>query len=196
MRGFRRRLIAGIVATLCATFGLVASAGTASSAPTRAKTPMVKLSPADEQAMQALIDAHLKKSDKSVGGKQISINQIAYDDGKTILTFPLPGERQARAIDEPITPLGTANCSYYYACLYDGTWFDGARLSRSKCERVYLPYYNFGYITSSIHNNQTAGTQTVILNTYPQVLNANLAPSRVNDVGVGAANQAVYWQVC
>lgn len=193
IRNHRKSFVGTIALAMLAVVGLVASAGTMSGTPTETRTAVTQLNAADRQAMQARVDDVLRKS---VGGKRISINQIAFEGGEVILTLPLPGERQARAVDEPVVPLGTANCSYEYACLYDGTWFDGARLSLRPCGRVYLPNYGFGNIASSIHNNQTGGTQTYIMNSSLQILNANLAPSRVNDVGIGAANKAVYWQVC
>jgi hypothetical protein len=192
MHGFRRKLIAAGAAMLLSTLGLATSAG-ASSAPSAAKVPVVKLSAADQQALQAKVDAFLNSS---VGGRQTGPNTIEFDGGKVILTVPLPGERQARAINEPIGTLGTANCSYLWACLYDGTNFDGARLALTNCGLYALSGYGFANITSSIHNNQSSGTQTYILNSSSQILNANLAPSRVNDVGVGGANRAVYWRVC
>ncbi|MET8978032.1 hypothetical protein ABZX85_20705 [Streptomyces sp. NPDC004539] len=34
------------------------------------------------------------------GGKQIGVNQIAWRGGNAVMTFPLPGEKRARAVDE------------------------------------------------------------------------------------------------
>ncbi|MFI7662789.1 hypothetical protein ACIBTW_28320 [Micromonospora parva] len=188
-----QRFIVGAVATGLATFGLVASSAAVSGAPPKESAPAFELSAADKVTMQGLLDAQLKNS---VGGKQIGVNQIAYDNGATILTLPLPGERQARTVDGPVLPLGTPNCEFEYACLYDGTNFDSLMLSRAACGEINLSSLGLANRVSSIHNNQTNNTQTYIMNSSRQILNANRAPSKVNDVGVGGTNRAVYWRVC
>ena len=180
----RSKIIAGSAAMLFCTFGIATSAANAS---------VAQPGPAESLSLQAQVDAHLKNS---VGGKQTGLNTISYENGTVVVTLPLPGEQQARAVGEAISPLGTANCASLWACLWDGTNFNGARLALTNCGTYTLSAYGFANITSSIHNNQSSGTQTYILNSSSQILNANLAPSRVNDVGVGDANRAVFWHVC
>lgn len=144
------------------------------------------------ETLQAEVDKHLNNYG---GGKQISINQVSYEDGQMILTLPLPGETKARGLDEPVTPLGTANCAGLSACLWSDTNFNGQRISREPCQRITLAA-PFNSSVGSIHNNQSNGTQTILFNSSGQILNANMAPSRINDTGVGTRFAARSWQVC
>ncbi|GAB3435532.1 hypothetical protein [Actinophytocola sediminis] len=189
MRTYSRIVAAALVA-LATTVGI----GTASAtgAPTDAKAPEVVFTAAERQALQAQVDRHLGDYG---GGEQVGINEIAYDDGKMILTIPLPGEKKPRAIDEPITAQGQADCAYLYACLWSGTNFTGTRLAHTACGTVTLSA-PFNSSTASIRNAQSNGTQTMILNSDRQILNANLAPSTINDTGVGSRWFVRYWNVC
>jgi hypothetical protein len=176
---------------------MFATAGIATSAaaePTGrpADVPAVKLTAAQRHTLQAQVTAHLKDYG---GGKQISINQVAYDNGRMILTLPLPGEAKARAIDQPMTALGTADCAGRNACLWSDTNFNGTQIQREVCTTITLAA-PFNSSTGSIHNNQTTGTQTVLMNGSRQILNGTLAPSRVHDTGVGSRSQARFWRVC
>jgi hypothetical protein len=54
----------------------------------------------------------------------------------------------------------------------------------------------FNSSTASMYNNQTTGTQTLILNGSSEVLNANRAPSTINDLGVLNRSKARFWRVC
>ncbi|SDJ75122.1 peptidase inhibitor family I36 protein [Nonomuraea jiangxiensis] len=172
-----------------------ASAETRNTTTTQARiadVPEIKLTDPEKQALQAEVDKHLKDYG---GGKQIGINEIAYEDNRLILTLPLPGEKKARAANEPITPLGVANCAYEYACLWSDTNFNGTRIARYACGTIALGA-PFNSSVGSIHNNQTTGTQTLLLNGSRQILNGSLAPSRVNDTGVGSRANARNWTVC
>lgn len=183
-----------IIATMGTAVMLAATmlAGSAAAQPRAAAPPEIQLTESQKKELQAEVDKHLKDYG---GGKQIGINEIAYEDGAMILTLPLPGEAKARSVNEPVTPLGTANCSYEYACLWSDTNFNGSRLSRWACGTVTLGS-PFNSTVGSIHNNQTTGTQTVLLNSARQVLNASMAPSRISDTGVGSRWSARYWVVC
>lgn len=188
--------IASVVAVLGAA--AVTMGASAAATPRVTAVPTVHLSAAEQKTMQATIDRQLASS---IGGKQVGINQISYEGGKLIMTFPLPGEVQARAVNEPVTPLGTANCDSLHACLWTDTNFNGTRLGTYhgigyNCGTFDLANYNFASTASSVHNNQSSGTQTVLLNSSRQIENANLAPSRINDLGVSAGNKARYWTVC
>lgn len=191
MRRMQKKIIVAMGAITFAALALVGSAGVASSGPT-ADVPTVQLTDTQKQELQAQVNEQLKNYG---GGKQIGINQISYGNGRMILTLPLPGETKARAIDELITPLGTANCRFEWACLWSDTNFNGTKLEKFFCDRIVLAF-PFSSSTGSIHNNQTSGTQTMILNSSQQILNANLAPSKINDTGVGSRGNARYWQVC
>jgi hypothetical protein len=79
--------------------------------------------------------------------------------------------------------------------LWSGTNFSGTRLEHFDCETLVLGV-PFNTSTASIYNNQTTDTQTLVLNGSGQILNANLAPSRINDTGVLNRSQARRWRVC
>jgi|ERR1041385_5490455 hypothetical protein len=157
-----------------------------------AQVPVVNLTAAQKAALQADVTEQLKNYG---GGQQIGINQVSYDNGRMVVTLPLPGETRARAINEPVVPLGTANCAFEDACLWSDTNFNGTKIERFACGTITLAA-PFNTSTASIHNNQTTGTQTVIFNASRQILNASLAPSRINDTGVGSRSSARFWTVC
>jgi len=187
-----KRIVAAMAATVFATMGIATSAAAESSTRATAGAPVVKFTAAQQQVLQSEVNSHLKDYG---GGKQISVNQVAYDNGAMILTLPLPGETKARAIGEPVTALGVADCAFTHACLWSDTNFNGSRLDRVICATVVLGA-PFNSSTGSIHNNQTTGTQTLLLNAGGEILNGNLAPSRVNDTGVGSRSNARSWRVC
>jgi hypothetical protein len=182
-----------------ATAGLVAGISSASASASDSFTvqasagvPAVHLTASEKSALQAKVDKQLKNYG---GGTQTGINQVSYMNGTLLLTLALPGEKKARAIDEPVTPLGVANCASQYACIWTDTNFNGTRLSKFDCGTLTLAA-PFNSSLASIHNNQTTGTQTLILNSSHAVLNANMAPSRINDAGVANRSQARFWTVC
>jgi hypothetical protein len=192
MRTFARNLVATAAVAVLATVGLATSAQATSRTQASADVPAVSLTPADKQALQRQLDGHLNDYG---AGRQTGINQVSYDNGRIVLTLPLPGETRARAISEPVTPMGVANCAFAHACLWSETNFNGARLDRVACGTIALGA-PFNSSTASIHNNQTTNTQTVILNSAQQILNASQAPSRINDTGVGSRGSARFWRVC
>ncbi|GAB1819158.1 hypothetical protein [Herbidospora sp. RD11066] len=187
----RGRIIAAIGAAILALTTMFTGIGSAL-AETQNPAPAPALTDSQKQSLQAEVNKHLKDYG---GGRQIAINEIAYQNDRLILTLPLPGEKKARSLSEPVTTLGTANCSFEYACLWTNTNFEGTRLSRYACETVTLAA-PFTSSVGSIHNNQTTGTQTMLLNASRQILNATLAPSRVNDTGVGTRYASRFWVVC
>ncbi|QFU88304.1 hypothetical protein [Amycolatopsis sp. YIM 10] len=103
--------------------------------------------------------------EKTAGGVQISPNQVAWRDGKVILTIPLPGEPTARVAGEPVVSLATKNCAYTWTCLYEHRDYGGRRLSFQECGGIQdLSDYDFSDKTTSYHNNQTSGTKTRVYN--------------------------------
>ncbi|MET8152518.1 hypothetical protein ACIBSW_20475 [Actinoplanes sp. NPDC049668] len=198
----RRRRRQGTVALAATLFvaiaGLAGSTAPAAAASVRAEAPVAVAAPAagytaaQKKALQAEVAKHLNDYGR---GTQVGVNEISWDGGSTILTLPLPGETKARAASEAVAALGTANCAFEYACLWSETNFNGSRLSRTVCDTITLaaPYNSS---TASIHNNQTSGTESYITNSSRQILNSTLAPSRVNDTGVGSRSAARYWKVC
>jgi hypothetical protein len=155
----------------------------------------IRLTAAQQEALQSEVIGHLNDYGK---GTQIGINQVSFHDGQTILILPLPGEAKARTVDALITPAAATDChgnQLGWACLWQGTNFTGMRLEHFNCETVVLAS-PFNGSTGSIYNNQTAGTQTLVLNGSSQILNASQAPSRINDTGVLNRGQARLWRVC
>lgn len=171
MRKHHVKLVVPIMALLLTMVGIGAASATppVSKTEASAKAPVVNLTAAEKQAMQAAVDEQLRNSD---GGKQVSVNQIAYANGSVVMTLPLPGETKARAIDEPLSPLGVANCPFEHVCLWSDTNFNGTKIDRVICNGTnYLALpAPFNTSTGSIHNNQTFGTQSMLLNSARQIL--------------------------
>ncbi len=169
------------IAIACAALLTTATLATAAlAARAQATAPAM---PGADSTTQAKVDYFLAISKD---GKQTAPNEISFEDGKVILTVA-PAEGNS---------VQAADCAALYACLYDGTNFGYPRLALTDCGTYTLSNYGFANITSSIHNTQSSNTQTYILNSSSQILNANRAPSKVNDVGVGGTNRAVRWLVC
>lgn len=94
---------------------------------------------------------------KAPGGERVGLNQIAWPDKGAVMTIPLPGEKRARAADEPIGTRGDG-CTYKRVCLYDYGDFEGRELEFYTCKFQKLRWYDFTNRTSSWANNQTSGT--------------------------------------
>lgn len=88
------------------------------------------------------------------GGERIGLNQIAWPHKGAVMTIPLPGEKRARAADQPV---GTRSkgCSYKHVCLYDYVDFEGRELEFYECKFQKLRWYDFTNRTSSWVNNQS-----------------------------------------
>lgn len=186
MRNSMVRAAVGMLLLVAGILGLgVAGAG---AAPVRGDLETVSLSPAQRAELQAEVDQHLKNYG---GGVQIGINQVSYENGQMILTLPLPGESSARAVGAPQVMM----CRFEFACLWSNTNFTGTKIERAACGTITLAA-PFNSSTASIQNNQTSNTQTMILNASRAILNANLAPSQINDNGVLNRSQARFWVVC
>ena len=191
MRRIRNKLIAGGAAVLMGAAGLAALTGAA--APT---IEVVKLSSAEAWALQQRVDQQLKNS---VDGKQIGPNQVSYYDGTIIVTLVLPGEESARAVNNDFEVQASLCTTLGHACIYDLTNFAGdnaLRVDKVNCEEINLNSIGWLNRVSAIHNNQTTNTQTLLLDHNRNILNANRAPSKINDLGVESGNDADYWRVC
>jgi hypothetical protein len=89
----------------------------------------------------------------------------------------------ARTVNEPV-PLAAPDCPRTFACIWPDTNFRGDRHEEDlPCGRILNLPQRFLTNLASIQNNQTNNTQTVILNGAGQILNASLAPSKINDTG-------------
>jgi hypothetical protein len=173
-----------------------ASAATTLDGTITAQAERAGLSRSEVAGLQKQIDEQMALTP---GGKQIGVNQVAWRDGKAVMTFPLPGEKQARAVDEPVGTLGSANCSYTWTCLYEHANYDGRRLTWSDCGFVNLSSWNFIDKTSSWHNNQTSGTVTKVYNwtgsSWSQLWSST-APSKDSYVGSADNDKADGIRVC
>jgi hypothetical protein len=110
----------------------------------------------------------------------------------------LPGEEVARAVDGDFEVMADL-CASQWSCIYDNTNFAGdnaLRHARFNCEEVNLASIGWANRASSVHNNQSSNTQTLLLNSGRSILHANRAPSKVNDLGVESGNDADLWRVC
>lgn len=191
MHRIPRRFIAVGAAALIGVTGLAALTGAAAAGPAE----VVAMSPAELWQLQQRVDQQLANSE---GGKQIGPNTISYYDGNVLVNLVLPGETFARRVNDDFEVQADL-CAFQWSCIYDNTNFAGdnaLRVAKFNCEEINLSSIGWANRVSSIHNNQTSNTETIILNSSRQILNANRAPSKVNDVGVGGANRAIYWRVC
>lgn len=191
------RLAAGAAATICLFAGLAspANASTPLEAKIAQQAAQADLSKAQVADLQRKVD---RQMDITPNGRQISVNQIAWDGEKTVMTFPLPGEKQARAVNEGVSPLGSPNCSYTYTCLYENQNFDGRRLSWRDCAFHDLSDFGFSDKTTSWHNNQTTGTKTYVYNWVGSwsLIWTSTAPSSNGNVGSTNNDKADGITVC
>ncbi|MEU6919217.1 peptidase inhibitor family I36 protein [Streptomyces olindensis] len=196
----RTKLAVAVSAASLTAVGLAgptsASASTTLDRTIAAQAERAGLDQREVAALQKQIDRQMAFTP---GGEQIGVNQVAWRGGKTIMTFPLPGEKQARAVDEPVGTLGTANCSYTWTCLYEHDDYDGRRLTWQDCAFNNLADYDFNDKASSWHNNQTRGTVTRVYNWtssgWSQIWSST-APSRSSYVGNADNDKADGIRVC
>ncbi|WP_455359358.1 peptidase inhibitor family I36 protein [Streptomyces sp. SYSU K21746] len=200
----RTTLTVAATAGALAVMGLASptSASAAPTAPTALEATIASeakqagLSKSEVAGLQKQIDQQLATTP---GGKQIGVNQVAWRGGKAVMTFPLPGEKQARAAGEAAGPLGTPNCRYLWTCLYEHSNYDGRRLTWSDCNFENLANWGFNDQTTSWHNNQSRGTRTTVYNwtgTAWAVLWASTAPSSSSNVGAANNDKADGLWVC
>lgn len=189
---------AGVTAALC----LSGPASGSPSGETRleakiaAEAKEAGLTAGEAAGLQKQVDAQLAKTR---GAVQTGVNEITSLDGGAVLTLPLPGENQARGVDESVGTLGTANCSKYYTCLYEDRDFNGRRLAWKDCQFNHLNNWDFTDKTSSYHNNQSTGTVTRVYNwsngAWVQLW-ASKAPSSSSYVGSSLNDKADALRVC
>ncbi|MGW0775907.1 peptidase inhibitor family I36 protein [Streptomyces sp. NPDC002835] len=194
----RTKLAATLFAGALTVLGVTGttSAATTLDSTIAAQAERAGLSTSEVAGLQKQIDEQLEITP---GGEQIGVNQVAWRDGKTIMTFPLPGEKKARAVGEPVTTLGTANCSYTWTCLYEHASYEGRRLTWQDCAFNNLSTWGFNDKASSWHNNQTSGTVTRVYNwtgsSWSQIWSST-APSRDSYVGSSDNDKADGIRVC
>jgi hypothetical protein len=150
-----RTLALTAVAAAAVLFGTAtpASAAPATGTPFARQAAAAHLSPAQTRAVQAKVDGYLAK----VGGRQVALNEIAFDGGRLRVT--LPGEAQPRDFATG-TGQRTANpCSSVsyngWFCAYSGTYYTGDQLNWYSCTSYIMPWST----TGSWKNNQSSGTR-------------------------------------
>jgi hypothetical protein len=107
-------------------------------------------------------------------------------------------ESQAQ-VDEALTDssLAAAKCPRLFVCIWTDTNFRGVpQRKKLPCGKLLRLKKPFTENLASIQNNQTPGRQTVIYNDRKEILNANIAPSKINDTGVLNRSKARFWKVC
>ncbi|MEU2562594.1 peptidase inhibitor family I36 protein [Streptomyces longispororuber] len=171
MHGLTRRAIGAATATVAlATLGVSAAAadGPSAALPPVAQAderPAVRsLTPGQRQDLQSEVEAGLANS---LGGRQVSANEIAFPGTGALLTLPLPGQdtappssgpaMRAVGIDAPETladwegcPAGQDDNRWY--CFYQHEDFGGRRLqwNHAHCQdAVKFKDYDFKNRTSS-----------------------------------------------
>ncbi|MCX4545561.1 peptidase inhibitor family I36 protein [Streptomyces sp. NBC_01565] len=172
------------------------SASTGIESTIAAQAKQAGLTPGEVAGLRQQIDEQLARTP---GGKQIGLNQVSWRGGKAIMTFPLPGEGKARAVNESAVALGSPNCGYGWTCLYEHSNFDGRRLTWSDCNFEDLGNWGFNDRATSWHNNQTQGTKTWVYNWAGdswQLLWESTAPSSSSNVDGWANDRADGIRVC
>ncbi|MFJ6798223.1 hypothetical protein [Streptomyces sp. NPDC091268] len=191
---FAAAAAAGVLATL--TLSGTSSARSTADASLQAQAARAGLSGSEAAELGARIDRQLALVP---GGKRIGLNQAAWRGGKAVMTWPLPGEAKARAVDEPSVALGSPNCAYGWTCLYEHANFDGRRLTWSDCAFENLADWGFSDKTTSWHNNQSGGAVTSVFNwtgSNWEQLWSSAAPASSSYVGSGANDRADGLWVC
>lgn len=112
------------------------------------------LAPArNDRELQAQIDAHLKRAP---GGVQINKNEIAYNNGKFIMTFALPGQVEgtdpSRVASSDFS-VQSNRCQANWYCFFDGVNFTYPRGQLNDCGWQDLANWGWHDRTESIAQN-------------------------------------------
>jgi hypothetical protein len=163
-----RRSFAGLVTTACLAAGLLAASCPVSAASAPATPSFTPQQKAGLAALQKRIDATVAKT----GGRQTGIDEISWDNGAVVMTFPMPAGVESLAA----RTMTAAATRYNYGCPYGGTdrWFclyenrdfnglrpsdtvagNGRRLRFKDGGYQALHRYDFDNKTSSWLNNNT-----------------------------------------
>ncbi|GAA1870190.1 hypothetical protein [Myceligenerans crystallogenes] len=177
--------VLAVLTLVAALFGNIAAADAVEPRDDREYSAGVELSDAARAELQSDIDSILRKHP---GGQQISVNEVAWEDGDVVLTLPLPGQRTASAL----AAAGTRDCPYLHTCLYDDIDWGYPRLALYSCEYIEdLGDYGFDNITTSYHNNQSGNAATRVWD-YDEGpgLWTSFAPSSSSYVGATKTDRA------
>ena len=126
------------------------------SQPFAAQAAAAHLTAAQTTALQSKVNGYLTK----LGGKQVALNQIAFDGGEILVA--LPGEAHPRSFAGPQVALADMCAGQLngYFCVFQSTYYTGDELAWWKCASYPMLWSGYG----SWKNNQTAGTQAVFRN--------------------------------
>lgn len=113
-------------------------------------TDRLDLDPTDAQQLQEQIDAQLVLAP---AGVLISQNEIAWNDGEVVMTFPMEGMSGARTSFPAAPPAAVKGCPSNRFCFYRHRNYKGRMLKFRDCKRQSLADYGFGNETSSWVNN-------------------------------------------
>ncbi|MGW7819984.1 peptidase inhibitor family I36 protein [Streptomyces puniciscabiei] len=172
---------------LAATAGLLGGAVTATASASPAspattphtdfatQTKAAHLTSAQTTALQTKVDYYLK----TMGGSQVSANEIDFKGGK--LTVALPGEAHPRDFTSGAGRLAaTDHCAHYYDhsgyfCAYEGSNFTGDELQWSACGVIKDINFHHG---GSWRNDQTRGQVATMYDSDWNVLKTSYAPEK------------------
>lgn len=97
--------------------------------------------------LQKQIDTQLRIAP---GGKQTAVNEVTYDGGKFVVTYAMPGQRKALAVED---------CPNGWFCFYDHTNYGYPRGKLSDCYWQDLATYGWSDRTESSSNGTNADVQ-------------------------------------
>lgn len=148
------------------------------------------------RALQAEVDAIVARSP---GARQISENEVSWDDGAVVLTIPSPSKPEVKAMGS------VHGCPSGYFCFYEHEKFGGRKLQFRDCSRggvtQYLTTYGFENMTTSWVVNRSVNFINVndwdASPGYPKGRNLWDAGSNSVSTNVGAANNdKADWFIC
>ncbi|WP_203972408.1 peptidase inhibitor family I36 protein [Planotetraspora silvatica] len=148
------RIVMAMGAALIAASAIAATPASAAPSPTPAATSSASTNSTDRPSLlsrQARSDAELRdqialQMKIAPGGKQTSLNEVSYDNGKFVVTYALPGQQLA---------LGVADCPSGWFCFYENINFGYPRGKLSDCGQQYLGDYGWNNRVSSVDNSTT-----------------------------------------
>lgn len=146
--------------------------------------------------VQAEVDAIVARSP---GARQISENEVTWNDGEVVLTIPSPSRPEVEAMGS------VHGCPSGYFCFYEHEKFGGRKLQFRDCSRggvtQYLTTYGFENMTTSWVVNRSVNFINVNdwdpSPGYPTGRNLWNASSNSVSTNVGAANNdKADWFIC
>jgi hypothetical protein len=143
-----------LATTLLATLLLIGAGATAANAAVAAQDLANARDFLGQQAtsnaqLQRQIDTQLRIAP---GGKQTAANEVTYDGGKFVVTFAMPGQKKAFAVED---------CPNGWFCFYDHTGYGYPRGKLSDCFWQDLGRYGWNDRTESSSNGTNADVEYI-----------------------------------